>query len=94
MAQLKIKPQWWIDKMNDANKNARDTQFMGYAKALWKELEDHPYVELGQLQDCDRQQLYRVIARRAYDLVDHTFEDPYYAVQGVPDVTELPKDNP
>jgi hypothetical protein len=50
----------------------RDRQFQGFAKALWKELEDHPYVEIGQLKDCDREHLYRVIARRAYDLVCHS----------------------
>lgn len=86
---------------------SRDTQFKGFAKALWKELEDHPYVEIGQLKDCDREHLYRVIARRAYDLVDIAichiamgmsndsavmFVPRQNAVNYIPDMTELPKE--
>ena len=75
----------------------RDTQFQGFAKALWQELEDHPYVELGQLKDCDREHLYRVIARRAYGFAEHVArhgccDHVDYVIRHTPDMTEWPKE--
>lgn len=72
----------------------RDTQFQGFAKLLMSELLTH----FGDFEDMER-----IIARRAYDLVEHTIEHmrPYIygeqvagqeCVSDVPDLTEWAKE--
>jgi hypothetical protein len=82
----------------------RDTQFQGFAKLLFEELQA---IEIEGLKNSwNNLDVYRrqreAIARRAYDLARHAalhideqacdvlgFED---AMQRIPDMTELPKD--
>lgn len=54
----------------------RDTQFAGFAKALWSELEANiDFIPEGETRRATFLPMVEgVIARRAYDLVEHTFE--------------------
>jgi hypothetical protein len=78
----------------------RDTQFMGFAKALYEELTQNVILTnrgLSQIEAFKKDQEL-LIARRAYDLVEHTlnyttesmarmFTDE--AIEAIPDMTEL-----
>ena len=77
------------------SENSRDTQFAGFAKALWEKLMLINTSEEAEL----------IIARSAYDLTKHvlelvphlinTFPDPQRledVIPYVPDLTELPKE--
>jgi hypothetical protein len=96
--------------------NNRETRFQGFAKALWDEIgkmQDSFCEESGTglsslAQDMDKAQefdrdIQKLIARRAYDLVEHTslcidekdmdmlgFDE---AVDRIPDMPELPKES-
>ena len=88
--------------------HARDTQFHGFAKALWDELvraNGYGYIDVNKWDDdgIDPTNYIQVIARRAYDLVKHTLEHAEaiafdrlsigeHAEQYIPDLTELPKE--
>jgi hypothetical protein len=92
--------------MNEG-KNARDTQFQGFAKALWEEV-----IQIGidgYYDGCEAMDggYELLIARRAYDLACHTISsqaqgmdmfcknDPEWIrqrVELVADMTELPKE--
>lgn len=50
-------------RANKMSNNPRDTQFQGFAKALMSELLTY---------FCDFEDMKKTIARRAYDLVEHT----------------------
>lgn len=70
--------------------NPRDTQFQGFAKALMSELLTY----FGDFEDMKK-----TIARRAYDLAEHTLDHApvrewALPCQGsdIPDLTELPKE--
>lgn len=72
----------------------RDTQFRGFAELVMRELlASYGYNEAGD-----------IIARRAYDLVCHCFEQmnpiapqacstTEEMLEGIPDLTEWPKEN-
>lgn len=92
MAQLKIKPQWWLERQKSmANaENPRDTQFIGFAKLLMKDLDAVSTTTYASL-DKAREAYELAIARRAYDLVGHTLDsviDTY--TPSIPDMTEWP----
>lgn len=82
--------------------NARDTKFMGFAKALNKEITNLSldlFVREGVMdaETVDRE-YEMLIARRAYDLVEHVyqfqcFDHLQWTVEHTPDLTELPKRN-
>lgn len=94
--------------------NQRDTQFQGFAKALWDELEQAIRQDPGFIPEgkSGRDQYIpvwqEIIARRAYDLVEHTvgYSLEYLhecgrempggmkkrIVPSIPDMTELPKE--
>lgn len=81
--------------------NARDTQFRGFATAVWDELlGENRYIdistgltsELNPTDDLHRKYI-DIIARRAYDLVQHTLQyvDDYELQESyIPDMTEFP----
>jgi len=71
---------------------SRETQFQGFAKALMSELLTY----FGDFEDMEK-----IIAHRAYDLVEHTCESisnsqvalyPDEMIRSIPDLTELPKE--
>lgn len=86
--------------MNEG-KNARDTQFQGFAKALFVEIASE------MAKTTSPEAIQQFIARRAYDLVAHTvgYSLEYLHECGkeisgsmnsritpsIPDITELPK---
>jgi hypothetical protein len=109
----------WRKKRSDAGKkrektmsnNARDEQFKGFAGMLAKELRDQGLLDIGNTTkpltdppiDLEYEKIKHIIARRAYDLVDHAIgsmepidlqccESYVEVVQGIPDMTELPKE--
>ena len=102
MSQLKIKPQWWIDKMENENNTRRNTQFQGFAKALWDELMNANgggYIDVNDTYDdgIDPTDYRGIIARRVYDLVRHAVrhgcsDHVDYAMKLIPDMAELPKE--
>jgi len=83
-------------------KEARNTQFEGFAKALWEEIMEMTLKGYGKIDAGTAPKGYELlIARRAYDLACHAIDNsrandmedweterimPY-----VPDMTELPK---
>lgn len=90
------------------SESARDTQFKGFANLLMQEIDEQvgAVTQWGVEHDIDDQakigqelasRWQTVIARRAYDLVQHTLNHApmteYYAdVEDIPDLTELPKE--
>ena len=106
----KSEPNW--EALNAAlkaigNTNERNTHFAGFAKALWQELlaVDEGHIDISDYNRIDEEMMeqYRaIIARRAYDLVQHTILNIGPAdldmltteecVQRVPDLTELPSE--
>jgi hypothetical protein len=78
------------------SENPRDTQFAGFAAALGAEIANTDGWNLADVE--------KLIARRAYDLVDHvvcwidpldfmSHENPLeYIINAMPDLTELPKE--
>ena len=86
----------WMDKMSD-NSN-RDTQFQGFAKLLLQEMLE---TDLGYTRTVHwREGMEKIIVRWAYNLVYHAQADPKdldvlgfeEAIQRIPDMTELPKE--
>jgi uncharacterized protein YbaA (DUF1428 family) len=81
----------------------RDTQFQGFAKALWTELDERNFTSeaCNPAMSMYRDEAITLIARRAYDLVKHTIENtehynldvlsPDEHVERIPDMIELPK---
>jgi len=56
--------------------NARDTQFQGFAKALFEELHNSEAVEWFEPRDDHwREEWQEIIARRAYDLAFHAIDN-------------------
>jgi hypothetical protein len=91
------------------NPNLRDTQFAGFAKALYEELACNVVKSPHGLSDGEtfKQEQYLIIARRAYDLVEHTLntinspdyqygeaskEEMEMPATAIPDLSELPKE--
>jgi hypothetical protein len=75
-------------KETKEEKNARDTQFQGFAKLVMSEL----LVYFGDFDDMER-----IIARRAYDLVAHTLDHAPVTeyeckAKDIPDLAEWPKE--
>lgn len=76
----------------------RDTQFQGFAKLLWEEIECLDNICIERVEDVEK--IYQHIARRAYDLVkcvlkDIRYDDERYIddhVSKLSDLTELPKE--
>lgn len=76
----------------------RDKQFQGFAKALWDELEQAMRQDPGFIPEgSTRRAMYiplwqQIIARRAYDLVEHAVSETIGTsdVTHVPDMTEWP----
>jgi hypothetical protein len=62
----------------------RDTQFMGFAKALWEKL-----MLINTSEEADL-----IIARSAYDLVLHAVNETIGTgdASSIPDLTELPEE--
>jgi len=95
---------WIIEHLRpSAAQMSRDTQFQGFAKALLAELLQGSIVEVRTpFQDDWREEWESIIARWAYDLVEHSTRyhfcgDKYYRslkekVESIPDMTELPKE--
>lgn len=81
-------------------KMSRDTQFAGFAKTLWDELEQAIRQDFRGCipEGKTRRAIYiplwqKLIARRAYDLACHIVENvSAYNVSSIPDMTELPKE--
>jgi len=87
---------------------SRDTQFARFAKALWNELSEAGYLSLVHQPDFAvyfEDDALKMIAQRAYDLVEHACEavedkeTEYTAritlecmIDSVPDMPELPKE--
>jgi hypothetical protein len=85
--------------------NKRDTQFQGFAKALWDELvqaNSYGYIDVNEDDDgIDPTNYRQLLARRAYDLALHTTDkvrgtisrNPAFVLEhNVPDLTELPEE--
>ncbi len=75
-----------------SNENSeRDTHFQGFAKLLYQELAQHTMSEFNQPMDTVKfmQEQRTIIARRAYDLMDHIML--YAPAAKVPDFTEWPE---
>jgi hypothetical protein len=79
------------------NNSPRDTQFAGFAKALWEELRDAGCT--AAYYDPDpvfRNDALEIIARRAYDLVVHAIEcldcKGCESVEWVSDLPVLPEE--
>lgn len=87
--------------------NQRDTQFQGFAKALWDELEqairqDPGFIPEGKTgRDRYIPEWEGIIARRAYDLAIHVLDesrgtisrDPAFVIKhNVSDMTDLQKE--
>lgn len=81
--------------------NPRDTQFAGFAKALYQEIEDMtcsfsvlPSADEMKRLECE------IYARRAYDLVAHVLSNEKLqwrplediSVSDIPDLTEWPEE--
>jgi hypothetical protein len=86
--------------------NTRDIQFQGFSRSLMNELGDEGFVFEGS-DDPDQEerlkQIQLIIARRAYDLVEHTIDQITVDIrelfsdrellERIPDMDELPKES-
>lgn len=83
---------------------SRDTQFAGFAENLYKELAqnvaNHAAGPSYESIEAFKQEQYRIIAQRAYDLATHIYEhtlgaitrDPELGLRNVPDLTTWPEE--
>lgn len=75
----------------------RNTQFAGFAKALFKELLGSAgYIDMNEYDTDEVDRYEYIIAQRAYDLVKHALDYAYThttedAISAIPDLTELPE---
>lgn len=80
--------------------NARDTQFQGFAKALFEELEEQDLYNLYDDQGAIAEKCKQLLTHRAYDFAKHIYDNTtesgfpsaFEAIEGIPDMTELPKE--
>jgi hypothetical protein len=98
---------WIIEHLQpSAAQMSRDTQFQGFAKLLAEELKAHGLLDIGNAfkplldipVDLDYEKVKQIIARWAYDLVEHAMREIELAdleccehredlVQEIPDMT-------
>lgn len=78
----------------------RDTQFAGFTKALLKEMLEQTQWEGMDFNSDDTEEVEKyslIIARRAYDLVDHAVKYGckhgiiFCPIEQIPDLTEFPE---
>lgn len=85
-------------KFPSSNTEPRDTQFLGFAKGLWKDLETHiDFIPEGRTgRKTFLPMVERIIAQRAYDLVKHIMDTAYVhdictTMDEIPDMPVLPE---
>ena len=89
--------------MAENEKSERDTKFQGFARLLWIQLRAEMMFGTKRTLAEQGAAMERIIAQRAYDLVEHVFNscddlakrlciDPqlYCDIEDVPDLTEWP----